>query len=337
MSPYDFRHRIRLPNPYLPYTQTELPLRVPGFDQRRIALRAEGDPGVALTESTRPTINGEGFTSHEEACEAGKATRTMLERAFAIAGVAADFGDRASTGSGLDSILQKIGDEQGIRILDDNPQLMVYEHSDIPTVFGSGTAHGYAPSVEEHLNIALHHPGAVIPESRETQIAYSLYSASKFEQMPDTRFLLLMIGIEVLIEPEERGAEDREIVENLIKSAKNMAIDKSLPANARDSLIGSLKSLRKESISSAGRRLVAILGERQYGGMKPQKFFTKCYGVRSKLVHGDILDRPTPESLGSLAAGLELMIRHLIAGPELVEAVFGSNKSSQDTRGSDQT
>lgn len=66
--------------------------------------------------------------------------------------------------------------------------------------------------------------------------------------------------------------------------------------------------------NKAGRELASSLAEKRYRNMTPPKFFSACYDVRSKLVHGTH-PRPSREEVGSLAANLELFVSDLLAEP----------------------
>ena len=98
---------------------------------------------------------------------------------------------------------------------------------------------------------------------------------------------MLVMAIEALVETEAREATVVAHVDDLISRTQAA----TLPANEIDSTVGSLRWLREESINQAGRRLVSVRVPRIYGALEPQKFFTKCYKLRSRLVHGT---QPTP-------------------------------------------
>jgi hypothetical protein len=68
-----------------------------------------------------------------------------------------------------------------------------------------------------------------------------------------------------------------------------------------------------ESISQAGRRLAASLDGRIYVEQTPAEFFTSCYELRSRLVHGHY-PRPAVEEVDATCAPPELFVGHLIAG-----------------------
>lgn len=318
---YDFRHRLQLPHSYLPYAEEETTLRVPGFEDNR-TVRASREPASALKDSTSAVLLGAKFTSSEEAQRAGIATRTLLERAFAVAGVAADFGDRATKSQLTEAGRELIKQGQKIRVLDESPNLMVYPHSDMPTRFSGFSVDGYAPAVAEPLNTALSHADAgAAGKSEALSLAFDLYSKSKFPGSCDVSFLLRMMAVEALIDQQPRTAPEQTVVKAAIDSAK--AADREIPKEDYDSLLGSRQHLLNESIGLSGRKLVDTLGERRYAGKTAREFFKQCYRVRSQLVHGET-PRPSQEEVRLLNAHLDHLVRQLIAGPDLVEAVLGS-------------
>jgi hypothetical protein len=72
--------------------------------------------------------------------------------------------------------------------------------------------------------------------------------------------------------------------------------------------------MRRESISQAGRRLVRVLGTTEFMGLPPDTFFTKCYTLRSRLVHG-YHPRPDVEDIEGHAPELERMVSSLLTAP----------------------
>ncbi len=83
--------------------------------------------------------------------------------------------------------------------------------------------------------------------------------------------------------------------------------------NEKESLIGGLRSLRTESVGSAGRRLASKVSK-SYMGLSSSKFFMQCYEVRSKLVHG-VVPRIKIEDIGDLIGELEQFVSDLICLP----------------------
>jgi hypothetical protein len=120
---------------------------------------------------------------------------------------------------------------------------------------------------------------------------------------------MLMMAVETLIEPARRSDAVRAHVEQLIALTK----EADLPNAEKDSVVGSLNWLFDESISQAGRRLAARLGSRNYMGEPPAKFFTGCYDLRSRLVHGHY-PRPVFGEVNARCAPLELFVSDLLPG-----------------------
>jgi len=141
------------------------------------------------------------------------------------------------------------------------------------------------------------------------QLAYDLHSASFSEENADARFLMLMMALETLIEQESRSEAAVAHLERLI--ADTRAGD--LPPGEVASLAGSLEELAKrESVGSAGRRLARTLGDTEYlPGEPPPVFFTRCYELRSALVHGHY-PRADRGEVGGRAAPLEGFVGDLL-------------------------
>jgi hypothetical protein len=204
---------------------------------------------------------------------------------------------------------------EGKRVLHDEHGLMVFESEPPPLhttgYFPIGHINASAERFTELFNRVIEHPPFL---SEKEHLALELYFSSFFQRpYPDTsgsRFLLLMMAVEALIEPEQRPPAAVKHVEQLIHLTKEAT---SLSDSERESLLGSLHWLRKQSISRAGRALAAErLGEATYDGMSAPDFFRHCYNLRSRLVHGET-PAPTVDETGSAAATLELFVRDLLS------------------------
>src|SRR6266568_6474344 len=60
------------------------------------------------------------------------------------------------------------------------------------------------------------------------------------------------------------------------------------------------------------RRLAKALGTTRYGGETPSQFFTDCYELRSRLVHGG-RPRPARDEVARRAANLEVFVGDLLS------------------------
>jgi hypothetical protein len=120
------------------------------------------------------------------------------------------------------------------------------------------------------------------------------------------------MATETLINLQPRTPEVQAHVDNLIALTR----EADLPANERQSILGTLKWLHDESISQGGRRLARKLGNRLYADESPERFFTSCYSIRSGLAHGH---HPRPSVDGRVAA-LETFVADLLSA-ELLDTV----------------
>jgi hypothetical protein len=156
--------------------------------------------------------------------------------------------------------------------------------------------------------------GVTMPTRDE--VAYELFSASFSQDVADGRFIMLVMAVEALIETAPRAPEVVAHVDGLIRATN----ESSLPKSERDSIVGVLRWARRESIKRAGRRVVQErLGDRTYDGEPAPRFFSRCYDIRSNLVHGN-LPRPSWGEVNALTAPLERFVSELLS-PELLDEV----------------
>ena len=106
-----------------------------------------------------------------------------------------------------------------------------------------------------------------------------------------------MIALESLAELRQRSPEARDLVGSFLAQTQASG----LPESEIDSIVGSLRWLRSESIGQAGRRLARSLEPRRYMDLSSVQFFTRCYDLRSRLMHG-VHPMPTREEIDAHAA-----------------------------------
>ena len=268
----------------------------------------------ALEDADQLLLLGRGYESEEAAQEGGERWRGYLERALARVQMGADFGDRVSPSYMAPEFLETLAEQRGVeRVLTDEFGVMVFEEEPWPEfarMSVAGVVRHPVPRLVRAIEKACEISASL---SDRDKIAFDLYSASMFvSSLPDARFLTLMMALETLIEQSERSSAAVAHVEQLIQQTQGT----ELPRDEISSLLGSLRLLRYESISQAGRRLVRTLGDRTYDRLSqqsPEKFFNDCYDLRSRLVHGT-LPRPTFNEVNGRIGGLELMVSHLLSG-----------------------
>lgn len=100
----------------------------------------------------------------------------------------------------------------------------------------------------------------------------------------ESRFVMLITAIEVLLERGERPAATRALVSDL-----NLLLDASdLDSSERQSVAAALNELNVISIGKAGRNLATRLGSNVYMDMTATKFWGHAYALRSRMSHGDL-------------------------------------------------
>jgi hypothetical protein len=263
-------------------------------------------------------LMGSAYSTEDEAVAAGEYWRGVLERSFAVLGVCADFGDYAAKGGGFSAaVLKELNTASEFLVANETFGIMVFP-DDVPVLVSSASATGYAGTPPERFTRALVAAQTSNDMTTRERLAFDLYSAADFvSSRPEARFVLLMMALEALIEVDARGPHAQEHIDALIRLTEEVA---TLDRDEADSLKNALRSLKRESVRHAGRRLIAALDGRHYDGKTALTFFNECYGVRSALVHG-AASRPSRDRVSRLAANLHLFVGHLIAGRALLDAV----------------
>jgi hypothetical protein len=307
-----YTFRIRLNRASRSTIQTNLPeISVSNPENgNSVFLRAtSSETDTSLKDAKQWVLVGEGYSSENEAFEAGTRFQDALTVTLAKIRIGVDFGGRAPKGFFMPHGLQMLEQQMQRRVLNNEHGLMVYSSEPAPVFAATGPADLILSSSPESFEREF---SATITRNRalteRERLAFSLFHASFFQPTADGRFLLLVMAIEALIDPKRKSPEAVRHVDGFITQIKNSSLD----LNERCSLIGSLKWLRDESINKAGQRLVAErLGDKIYGGKTAPKFFSKVYATRSKLVHGQV-PIPTFEQVNALAAPLEVFVSELL-------------------------
>lgn len=275
-----------------------------------------------LAEAEAVLVSGPRFPTERAAMDAAARVRSCLQLALARLRIGADFGDRRPRGGGMSAAAREgLLLEYGQRVLNDVHGTQVYE-CDPPPMFAHGSAVGLrlvtpAGKVQEAIEAAAERLGERDPS---LEVAYDLFAASFFvASQADARFLMLMMAVEAMLELERRPPAIVAHVESLICQTRDL----ELPADHehhRQAIATALGFLRDESIRQAGRRLASTLGNRSYGPAEtPERFFSACYDVRSRLTHGR-QPLPAREEVASRGAALEVFVAHLLSR-EILDAV----------------
>jgi hypothetical protein len=310
---YTFRLRfIRSPHDTLSIQANSLTL--PLGDTGKQALLQSLNKESPIQDSTQLVLRSDGWNSKEEADCAGKNTEDALMVTLTRLRVGADFGIRAPKSFFTQEGLVWLEQTTGSRVLNDVHGLMVFPT--IPSLrLASGNA-GFVRGVageqfEKTFEAAVARKWSIAEKERT---AFMLFHASLFQAHADARFLMLVMAIEALLDPQPRPKNARVHVDTLL----SLTLESSNLSNEeRQSLLSSLRWLQKESINQAGRRLVSErLGARLYLDQSAPKFFSSCYSLRSRLAHG-VMPFPTREEVDSFAATLEVFVSDLLSTPLL--------------------
>ena len=269
------------------------------------------EEGIPIKEAHKLVLRGDGYASEEEALNAGLHCQDALSLTFARLRIGADFGGRVPKSGFYRSGLEWLRQKTGVQHLNDVHGLMTFENEP-PKLFVSFGAHAVLGRNGERftkaMEVALNHTQNLSDKER---LAFEFFATSYFQKSTDARFIMLMIATEILLEPDSRSPECQEHVEDLVKRTKESS---ALSVRDKESLIGSLQSLRKESIGQAGRKLAEKLGDCKYAGKKPSDFFTECYALRSRFIHGDE-PYPTRDEIANMSTSLVEFVGDLLATP----------------------
>ena len=312
MNPlHDFRLRFtRSPSDTLNVEGNELIL--PTVDtSHKVVLKAR-EPDRSIKDATSIVLRGTGWERPEEAEKCGAFYSDTLTRTYARLRLGADFGSRSAKSWFTEAGLTMIGNDTGRPALNDVHGMMVYDRNAMPQVMFTSMRIDASRGVpvEQFLTIfetALSRPREI--DDRE-RVAIELFNASFFQPSVDSRFLLLMSGLEALIVQQSRSEAVCELLRRIGATVDNAS---NIGMAERDALKQGIGQLQRESIGQAGRRLVReALDGRLYEGMTPDRYFNRCYRLRSQLVHGG-LPFPTREDVNAVVAQLEVMLSDLLS------------------------
>jgi hypothetical protein len=313
---YAFRIRFnRSPSSTLQTDLSEINISQP---EANIALSLRAAlAGESIKDAKQWALFGEGYTSADEAEEAGKRFQDTLMIALAKMRIGVDFGDLPPKGASAEYRLGVLVPGGQRRLLDDVHGLQVFLAEPKPIFIGVGIP--TVISTQSLLSFQKEFGDATTQNRRLTdreRLAFSLFNASYFEARAESRLLLLVMAIEAIIDPLPKSRKAVQHVDRFIEEIKHSSLD----PDERASLIGSSKWLRDESISKAGKRLVCErLGNKSYNDIAAPAFFSKVYSMRSKLVHGGT-PFPTFSDISVMAGHLMEFVSDLLIAPSSFSA-----------------
>jgi len=282
MPLYDFRLRFNLPEVYrIDSDVEEIELLVLPFGER-IRLRSDAI-GTPIKNHNRAAVLGGPFASEDQArAAAEKSKRALLYWAIEQR-LGIDFGDGKQRSIATNAYLAMLEKQHGCPFRNDIHGIDVYEHVEklkFVSINAKETVGKYPPNLiatfqREYLNSRW--------LTEKQVLASEIYASSFFDVSARSRFITLVTAVEALLEPLKRSAG---VVEELVEEFKAKTWLSTLDEQARDSIIGSLESLKRQSIGQAGRSLAdRLVPNELFDGQSSADFFTRCYDRRSQILH----------------------------------------------------
>lgn len=277
---------------------------------RRVSVKPLEDD-VTIKQAREFVLRGVGYVTAEDAHEDGLRWVDALALGFVAELLPADFGMRVPQGGFFTAALDEMSAKQGVAFFNDSAGLIVVPEEPEPHFISVGaTATAIRNSNATVAAITDVYDSGVRTNER-TMLAYELFTAA--ESMPpgnfDARFLMLVFSIEALVEQGRRPAPQLAVIDRLRGCLDSMD---DLDASDVQPMRDALGQMKRESIGSAGRRLVATVGSPPYlDGRSAEQFFAECYTGRSNLVHGNV-ERPSTEVVRSMIGPLLWLVRDLI-------------------------
>lgn len=283
--------------------EPEYLLSEPGTTDRVLLRSWQGGP---IEETLDLVLRGSGYPTTEDAAAACNRWLSAFINALSINQLGADFGVRGTYWPLTPEFVNRYATEEHPVVYPDLPTSLIFETEPSPYFIGLRTPEitvGKAIDRIAEATVAAFHTSPPLTERQG--LAFATYSRS-FDMAPDVRLVTLISAVELLLHLEARPPAARALVESMIQTVK----DSGLPDDQKSSLRGSLSWMLNESISQAARKLAATLGERTYMGESAPKFITRCYELRSALVHGKTM--PPRGKVDIRGAELERMVGDLI-------------------------
>jgi hypothetical protein len=254
------------------------------------------------TNSSTLILQGGGFSSEKEARAAGIPVKTAVLLTGLLLGVGIDVG--------VDQVLSPAPQRRDGGQPDERWQPDVHGLQVVPELDRLTFGFGYLsrPVLKRpisHSDLEEKVAESYAPDKALTKkqtLAAQLYSQSHFHLSDAARFLTLISAIEALAERQRRAPATVVLVNRMIEET---AIAGDLEQSERKSLTDGLGNLKRESITSACRRLV-----KTHCGDPAVEAFTRAYRIRSELLHNG---EPSPETnLTVEVLRLDPLVRGLI-------------------------
>ncbi len=276
-------------------------------------LRA-ADQGDSIAKAKNLAAIGDGFDSEDTARIAGLKLRDCLLVAFARERIGVDFGTRAPAGGYTAEGLEWAATLHGVTgpVLNDVHGLTTFRTNPQPK-FIRGEVSLKVLTSSDHFAHTLSAASKAAPAlSAREHLAFELFNLSIFQSRAELRLMLLVMAIEALVETLPRPPAAQRHAKLLMWLTR---WNPCLSEQDRESMLGQLQWLEDESIGQGGRRVVnGRVAGHLYGGIPAPRFFSQCYGIRSRLVHGK---SPSHAQIADVLSELEFLVSDLLTAPIL--------------------
>lgn len=274
MSTYGFRLRFLLPKgSVISHDSDTLEVQLNSGMQPSI-LRLVSNNKAVLKESNDLSLCGNGFATEEEASSCGIRARNSLVFCATQLQMGVDCGRDKST-SGFGKVVKDYAKEQGILLLNNVHGLSVYPdgmHVRFGGMKASVTIGRTSAKFTEEFIRAYE---LSLNFTDKLSLAFELYGASHFEASLRAKLLSLISVVESICVQDKHSKAVLKHLDNLINMTKD-----SLDDPEKDNIISRLGFLKRESISSACKKLVADNLEEE-----EVRQFESLYNVRSRILH----------------------------------------------------
>jgi hypothetical protein len=281
MSAYKFRLRFHLrTDDSIALDEEEIEITTT-TDGAKWKLKS-GAVGTPISAHSRAAVIGGPYETPEAAREAGRHARVALLIWAVTNRVGLDPGDGKLRSSFSDSYRDYLEAQYGHPVRNDIHGLDVFPSDPSPVFVSFGATGKLRKSGQgflDQLAALIHAQG---PISEKQSLSLELFALSYFETSHRARFLTLVTCVEALLEPAPRSHVAQEFVTKTQDEVEQLNLD----AATKKSMRSSLEWLKSESIGQSGRALVERhLGSAQYDNVEAKRFFSRCYGVRSEILH----------------------------------------------------
>jgi Apea-like HEPN len=308
MPAYSFRLRFHLaPSRHLAAEGNTL--KLPTGSDQTLLLSAYPSPSAVFTKTNRLVLTGGPYPTEDAARDAAARSKYALSRWGVATRAGIDFGKDKATMMFFKPLKDQHRQQTGNRLLEDVHGIAVYE-SEPPVNFGRSEAtYELGRALQPLMDAFANHYASGATLTPKQRVAFELFSSSQFEWSPRSRFLMLVMAVEALLEPEPRDDQTLAHVQLIIEVTEKA----NIPRDQKASLLKTMSYFGQDSIGQSYRKLIKrLLGDKKYREQSAKDFFNLCYSMRSDIVHEGALKADRPE-IGLVVGDLDALVDDLLS------------------------